>query len=123
MYHLRLWILVKAFNRTRNKTTKSRAWISSQAGATGRAKRDRSGQLRNQSPQNKKRPRRKYLSEEVIRNSSDDSEEDTRPITPSLPERRRPAVQIDQTGPDAKGPQDTEKHLELSDELDETRSV
>lgn len=123
MYHLRLWILVKAFNRTRNKTTKSRAWISSQAGATGRAKQDRSGQLNNQSPQDKKRPRRKYLSEEIIRNSSDESEEDPRPITPSLPECRRPVFQIDQTAPDAERPQDTEKHLEPGDKLDNTRLV
>ncbi|KAJ4993035.1 hypothetical protein SVAN01_01387 [Stagonosporopsis vannaccii] len=124
MYYLRLWILVKAFNRTRNKNRRSRGWPSSPSGATGHDKRDSSGQLNEQPPKGTKRPR-KYLSEEIIRDSSEEPEEEIAgPMDPPFDGTRSPDIQIDQTSSSAKEPRHkTEDDMGLGHELDEARLI
>lgn len=107
MYYLRLWILVKAFNRTRNKTSslakKSTETITldQQKRAATRQAQDLSLPLQHDHVQassttkrmNKSKgqchPRKRYLSEAVIHNSSDESgEEDIRAVVHLLKKHR-----------------------------------
>lgn len=118
MYYLRLWILVKAFNRTRNKgryfshmppntstTSRERQAVSRQGKDVSLSSQHIT--IQSTTPtraMNKAKgeqyPRKKYLSEEIIRNSSDESEEeDVRLTSTSLDEHKVSDVQIHQNAP------------------------